>query len=516
MDRTRSGYSVAAAIITLSSLFPASHQATCEPPPGLQQLDALLRARKYPEAEVGYRRLAEANKADKFLAARCWLSVAKCQASARRTEESNQSYEKIASEFPDQGYYAATALLRLATFHGSTVKKEYEKAIGLLQKPTKAYPDQEYQVVTALGLMATHYKALKKPEEAIKTYEVMIEKYGHWRAKAADAWYQVGYTFQGIGKTEKAIVAYQTAVRDYPEVLATVKTCLTNIGTLYIREGEFGLAREAYQQLLEKLSDDATSCSSAHLGIARAHAKEGNCDEAVRWYLDYLLQFPTNLTGCGTALTELTDLLILFQRYDEALQVAKVHYGIAGNDERSLTAGVNLVMRALKSKERTLSAVNEFVDFQEFGPRGRDDKPGTEDDLRNPMKEVRLNLNEKRQERLKKAIAVQCADLEGEKTKGYLYLLHDMPVEALDCFKRVYALSAVRGTALNIAVQELVRVTRALHGHAHLSQTVVDNLNYGMEGKDGRKGTPDDVVDPFVKGAIPPARPVETEEPAKK
>jgi len=70
--------------------------------------------------------------------------------------------------------------------------------------------------------------------------------------------------------------------------------------------------------------------------------------------------------------------------------------------------------------------------------------------------------------------------------------------------------------ALDSAVQGLVMVTRALHGHAHLSQTVVDYLNYGPEGKDGKKGTPDDVTDPFVTGAIPPPRPIETEEPAKK
>ena len=470
----------------------------------LKDADSLLRLRKYPEAEVAYRKLAEVNASDKFMAARCWFAVAKCQLTARKTEDALQTHAKIASEFPQEDFYAAASLLAIG---GSRLAaKKYQEALAPLKKLVELYPDQEALATGALVLLATCYKYLKKPSDAVAVYRNLIERYSSWRKKATDAWYQTGVLYQGLGDTAQAIAAYQTIVSEYPEEATLVQSSLKTLAVIYGKEGKHGLAREAQSLLLEKFPDDPKICAPARLEIARTHRSEGYLEEAIRLYRIFLRLYPGDLLLCRTVLTELTEAYLSTAHFAEALATAKVHYGIAGNDERALAAAVNLVTRALKAKQRSLAAVNDYLDFQEFGPLGRDGKAGTEDDLANPLADVRFAWDAREKEAMGKVLQERPPGLEGERVKGYLCLLHDMPEQAIQHFRRVYALSEPYDAALNSAVDELVRATRALHGHAHFSQVVVDFLSFGPNGKDGKKGTPDDVVDPFSPTAVPPER----------
>ena len=472
----------------------------------LKDADSLLRLRKYPEAEAAYRKLAETSASDKSVAARCWFAVAKCQLAAKRAEDAVQTYTRIGKEFPEQDYYAAASLLFVASNLASTRAKKYEEAIAPLKKLIESYADQEPQATDALGLLATCYKYLKRPKDALPVYRGLIERFPSWRGKVADAWYQTGVLCQAVDDPSQAIAAYETVASKYPEEAALVQNSLKNLAAIHSQQGKHGLARQAHSLLLEKFPDDAKICALARLEIARTYRSEGQLEEAIRLYRIFLRLYPGDLLLCRAALSELAEAYFSTERFAEALATAKVNYGIAGNDERSLTAAVNLVTRALKAKQRSLAAVNDYLDFQEFGPLGRDGKAGTEDDLTNPLADVRFAWDAREKEAMGKVLQEQPPGLKGERVKGYLCLLHDMPDQAIQHFRRVYALSEPYDAALNSAVDELVRATRALHGHAHLSQVVVDFLSFGPSGKDDNKGTPDDVVDPFSRTAVPPER----------
>ena len=80
---------------------------------------------------------------------------------------------------------------------------------------------------------------------------------------------------------------------------------------------------------------------------------------------------------------------------------------------------------------------------------------------------------------------------------GYLYLCWDKPARALMAFRRHY-LAAGEGTSLTTAASLVARAMRALDMPEEKVQEFFDYQNYGPAGKDGKKGTNDDLADPIL------------------
>ena len=209
-------------------------------------------------------------------------------------------------------------------------------------------------------------------------------------------------------------------------------------------------------------------------------------------------RFPSDPTACFEAQKLVVECLMEERRHDDALAAAKVLYGAAPNSEKEITEAVNLVMRALKAKHQSLAPANEFVAFQSHGPTGEDGKKGTEDDLKNPLAEVKWAPPPEVEALFKKTLAGLPTEFRGRRWRGYLYLYWGKPDLALREFVQRYNDAPLEQKAVDEAIDDLVVALKAYHGHTLAGEQFMAYQKFGPKGKDGKSGTADDLTNPLA------------------
>ena len=78
---------------------------------------------------------------------------------------------------------------------------------------------------------------------------------------------------------------------------------------------------------------------------------------------------------------------LLWDKPKNALSEFKRAYEACPIDEKSIQATVNDITVGLKALNGTVLGSQEFLEYQKHGPNGPDGRPGTKDDLVNPLKD---------------------------------------------------------------------------------------------------------------------------------
>jgi hypothetical protein len=249
-------------------------------------------------------------------------------------------------------------------------------------------------------------------------------------------------------------------------------------------------------------------------GAAGADGKPGTADDG----RDLLADFPTaarpellaqaekalldDLVGKPTdnslidRFVDYGSALALAGRSDEALGVALGAYAWARDWDR-VNAAIMAVASALRSRDHHLLLANRFLAFQRYGPAGEDGKPGTADDLENPLKGLTPAIPEP---------LAQCVRAEAEKriagkdfrTAGFLLLAGARVPDALAAFRQARTRTVFDGRALLEHAYDVLAVLKARDGHVFGADAYLDFQRYGPAGKDGKTGTPDDLRDPLA------------------
>ena len=309
---------------------------------------------------------------------------------------------------------------------------------------------------------------------------------------------------RAAGDRKAALAIYEDLLKAPPPDTSSRIQLYSGLATLYAQEGDTNAAARVYRQMANDSTLSASYRSSAFRQLFALRRKEGDNAAIVRAAYEAIAADPSVAYQYADILGDLVDALVAMGRTDEALGMAKAYYrlsalGAAGSSYYSNSAryrydAVYAVIRALKAKEGGLQSANAFIRLVEHGPEGPDGKLGTKDDLPDPLAAYPLPPNPERDRLFAQA---ERRFVNEPLRLGYLYLCWDKPARALMAFRRHY-LAAGEGTSLTTAASLVARAMRALDMPEEKVQEFFDYQNYGPAGKDGKKGTNDDLADPIL------------------
>ncbi len=239
--------------------------------------------------------------------------------------------------------------------------------------------------------------------------------------------------------------------------------------------------------------------------LTPAVARLGRCDELVRLLTRAMLAEPfddTIIYACSKAIVELR---LRDGRADDALAAAYACYAASGFSAyvspQSFGRTVDLVADELRSRDGHLVSGNAFRLYQANGPAGPDRKPGTPDDLANPLAGLEPKPDPERDKLFESALAAALKSsapfATRHRVRGWVCLLWGKPKNALAEFKRAFALCPLDATELGRAAQDVALGLKALNATPVGMEAFAEFQRYGPNGPDGKPKTADDLKDPL-------------------
>jgi tetratricopeptide (TPR) repeat protein len=232
-----------------------------------------------------------------------------------------------------------------------------------------------------------------------------------------------------------------------------------------------------------------------HLGDMAVETKE--YDQALEAYERVFVDEPTVADSWIETQEKIADTLKARGDFAGALKAARVSLDSASEAGYVIRETVR-VAEILKAIDKHVGRANAFILFQKFGPAGEDGKPGTPDDLTNPLADAgypTYPLREKAFEAARKAAA---DDAEASRFRAATWLYCGRPKDALRCYLDALARCRLEEYP-RYAREAVIMGVRPVQGHAHGLERFYDYLAYGPAGPDGKLNTDDDLKDPFLE-----------------
>lgn len=301
-----------------------------------------------------------------------------------------------------------------------------------------------------------------------------------------------------VGEHAKALQAgRRLAAPDSGAPNALRSEALRSVVNLEVAVGNPAEARKWAIALDDLLAKEQKQRSNVFLDYATALAGRQRWDEVEKECRQVIVAWPQDLGVCLKAQVLIVAALVGQGRLDEAIGAAKVLYGAVPNTENHVTEAVMAVMSVLKAKYRSIAPANEYALFQQHGPNGPDGKPGTDDDLKDPVASFPCAVPAEAAAAFKKAIEGLPQDFGGRRSRGYLYLFSGEPALALKEFAKGFPLTLLDQKNTEDATDDIVVALRAYYGHPFAGDRFVEYVKYGPNGQDGKPGTGDDLADPI-------------------
>ena len=308
------------------------------------------------------------------------------------------------------------------------------------------------------------YERKKKFDQAVRPFLKAARLTSDWSGFASAA-----RCLAATGKTDQAFQVLKTAIAKRPA------------GAPGYRPGPGGAAEA-------KAFFDAMSESAARLLQER---KSGEASDVLRVATCVLGRNANCLDQVNKAQADLVTALLLDGRKDEAVAEAKRYFYTCKIQD--IASAIGLVARALKAADGEMNLrVRAFLDFQRYGPAGRDENPGTNDDLPNPLAKARLGRPSEYD--LLTALTASVSPMD-YRARGYASLLKGDADAALCEFRRAYA--AAPGANITDVIYDIATAIKAVDGHVLRANRYLEHQKYGPAGKDGKAGTTDDLRNPL-------------------
>lgn len=177
--------------------------------------------------------------------------------------------------------------------------------------------------------------------------------------------------------------------------------------------------------------------------------------------------------------------------------LAEFRCAYAAEDGSKLEGAIYGVATVLKALDGHPLRANRYLLYQRHGPAGEDGKPGTRDDIENPLAGVPIELPGGVIKRFDAEI-VRCGpDFAGIRRRAKLLLASGRAQEGLAAMRKAYGLSSLDQQELDLAVQGMATAIKAVDGHIHRANRYILFQKHGRAGEDGKEGTKDDLTDPL-------------------
>ncbi|HUT35938.1 MAG TPA: tetratricopeptide repeat protein [Planctomycetota bacterium] len=530
------------ALCILLSLFRPAAAAAAAKPPGdpFAEAGAAASKRQYIEAISKALSVASSAKEPGERRGKAFELVAQCYLDMGFPRLAIATYHQSLVALGRDDPNALAAWWRIAAIH--VARQEYHEAIAHLEKATAELDLAKLPAEARVKLpsdLAACREQVGQLQGALSAYETLFsvaqkgDAIGPALAKAARLYAELhrfdkalGCLDRLYGKLEhdtvvsEAARAYHELAQKLPAAGRTEEADALDrkIISLFCRK-EPSSAKAALLRLLGGEDDAATLKLAGTLQenelrllaqdevletLMPAALRLGRAGELVSLLTRAMLAEPFDETTSYACSSAIVKLRFREGRFDDALAVAYTAYAATGFGSyvapQSFGRAVDLVTDALRARDGHLVSGNVFRLYQAYGPAGADRKPGTADDLANPVATLAAKPDPERDKLFEAAIArftKKPRTVAGHRACGWLYLLWGKPKNALSEFKRAFALCSLETTELARAAQDIALGLKALHATPVGMEAFAEFQRHGPNGADGKPKTADDLKDPL-------------------
>jgi tetratricopeptide (TPR) repeat protein len=246
---------------------------------------------------------------------------------------------------------------------------------------------------------------------------------------------------------------------------------------------------------VEKAMPNRRSAQECCYLAGRASLDGGQCDAALKALERVFTDYPELPDPWYATQAAMVDALRKQGKFAEALQAARICLD-AAPERGAIAANTITIAELLRSIDGHVARANQMINFQRYGPAGEDSKPGTADDLTDPLAPLPRPSYPERERAFAEARKKAGDTAQASRYRALTWLYTGRPKEALKGFLDAFARST--GEDYRALGQDLIVIgARAVRGHAVGLKDFVDYVNHGPDGPDGKPGTPDDLKDPF-------------------
>ncbi|NQT86083.1 tetratricopeptide repeat protein [bacterium] len=415
-------------------------------------------------------------------------------------------------------------------------KKRRAEAIAAMDGLLEALPDDAEAGRTASSRLFQEYWEWNKFDDGLARTDAFIQRRTADKGACADAWFWKSRFHQRKKQYDDSLAAGKAAIGLEPgndKRIADVLWHMSDVawGANKMEEAEAALrrlfepkyfqhrpewdqlnAQRRYGDTLDRLKRYADACTHYLalekqekkadvaqdwcLRIGRALMAQEKYDEALRAFERVFTAHGAVTTQWLSAQVTLVDILQRQGKLKEALQAARIALD-ASPDRTQITNQVRTIADLLRRIDNHVGRANLAINYQRFGPDGEDKKPGTADDVKDPLPALGYPSYPERERAFEKTRKEAGDDSTASRLRAYTYIYTGKPKKALPHF--LDALGRAQSDRFRYVGPELIIVgVRAARGYAGNLQPFVDFVNYGPAGPDGKTGTADDLKDPFI------------------
>jgi tetratricopeptide (TPR) repeat protein len=491
---------VLAVLIAVASI-PTSSAVAANSEQRFEQASLALKDHKTEEGLKLLRALAADPKADRDFRLKSFWKVVELQSASKDFEAAIATTNEMMAAFPDDNDLALQVYSTQANLWWTAHKPD--QAVEACHQVVAHAGDDKEEAIAARKRAASFLQQSRNYSQLCDEANLLLKLLDD-DARAADAlWYLADATWQ-MGRYDECLDKTRRIVDEFPRAAvwqnrtahARVLDCLRKLG---------------------KTREVCASCEEWERKDPDARYRQKWCFTAAETYAAgkdaaaALAAYRRVISGhCGDNVSELwldaqgkiVDLLTANNDLKAALQEAHILFD-ASHAGAALTQITQRVAGLFDKLDNDSTRGNRFIAFQFYGPDGADGKPGTEDDLANPLDEIGYPADRERIKTLAKAFAGLGTDAAASHHRGMICLFAGRPKDAL-----FYFMDAVRRSSSDkypdYATSLVVNGLRAVRGH---SIGLDDAVRYLINGPGGDGGK-DALADPFKPYAgLAPAAP---------
>jgi len=195
----------------------------------------------YQEAIAGYRKVEEKNKKNE-LGAVAQVYIARAYMNQGKWEESIKAFQALIAAHPQSPRVPAT-LYRIGQIYQEQLKLP-TRAIENYRKYIEDYP-KGAKAKEARFLIAQTYAQQGDSSQAIKEYQLVLNRYPKDNKLSPSAQLAIGSLYEQEGKWDQALGEYGKVKRDFPGTLPALRVPL-HIASYYQEKKKTGEAKKAY------------------------------------------------------------------------------------------------------------------------------------------------------------------------------------------------------------------------------------------------------------------------------
>ncbi len=457
-----------------------------------QAASAAGNAKNFAEAVAIYQAIADDPKVSREDRATAWARRIDVHRAQKHFDQAVVAAKQLLALQQDDTR-RKLVMLQVAELHMQA--QQALAAVEVLKELAAKYPEDDDNFIQA-NLVAGNYLVRdKKHADAVVFFESAAKRMDVEDPRRIDAIWNASTALWESDQIEKSIEITKTLVdpklRSHPR-LSNRQANDRIIGglTKLKRQPEVVALLKEWEQTDPDVDLRARWCLSAARNAAWSGDAEGGLESYRRLMLAHA-SVPTS-DGWFEAQNAIVDGLIRKNDFPAALKAAHVLFD-AAHDQGAVTMAVSKMADLLNRIDGNNKRSKALVNYQLFGPAGRDGKVGTEDDEANLLPEIGYPDDPERTAAFAKAFAAVGDDAAGTFHRGQLCLYLGKPSAATDFYLQAIRKSTLDQwpTFVSVAV---MNGWRPLNTHGHGMDAVA---RYFLEG--------DGSANPFKEAKFEPA-----------